>query len=86
MTVKIYVAKDQKGRQWAPDRPHEVGACEWMVKKAWDEFHDLKEFYAILLNHQPEPRTDMVVIQERGLGVLEMKHYYNEIEIHPRCS
>lgn len=82
MTVKIYVAKDQKGRQWAPDRPHEVGACEWMVKKAWDEFHDLKEFYAILLNHQPEPRTDMVVIQERGLGVLEMKHYYNEIEIH----
>lgn len=82
MTLKVYVAKDRKGRGWAPDKPHEVGACEWMVKKAWAEFHKLEELYAILLNLQnPNPRADMVVIQERGLGVLELKHYFNEIHV-----
>jgi hypothetical protein len=81
MTVKIYVAHDADGHEWAPDRPHEVGACEWMVKKAWDEFHNLEELYVILLNHQPRPRADMVVIRERGLGVLELKHYPDEIHI-----
>jgi hypothetical protein len=81
MTVKIYVAHDADGHEWAPDMPHEVGACEWMVKKAWDEFHNLDELYAVLLNHQPRPRADIMVIRERGLGVLELKHHYNVIHI-----
>jgi pSer/pThr/pTyr-binding forkhead associated (FHA) protein len=80
MALKIYVAQDSKGREWPPDTQHEVGPCEWMVQKAWEEFHHLQELYAILLNVR-HPSADMIVIRELGLGVLEMKDYFNEIHI-----
>jgi hypothetical protein len=80
MTLKIYVSQDTKGKEWAPDTPHEVSASEWMLKKAWLEFHHLQETYAILVNLQ-HPSADMVVITERGLGVLELKHVFGEIKI-----
>ena len=82
MTLKIYVPKDSQSRDWAPDHPHEVRACEWMIKKAWAEFHHLDELYAILLNLQhPSPTIDMLVIHERGLGILELKNHPDEIYI-----
>jgi hypothetical protein len=82
MTLKIYVPRDSQNRDWAPDHPHEVRACEWMIKKAWAEFQHLGEMYAILLNLQhPSPPIDMLVIHERGLGILELKDYPDEIHI-----
>ena len=82
MTLKIYVSQDSEGYEWAPDTSHEVEACEWMLKKAWMEFHHLRELYAILVNLR-HPTADMVVIRERGLGVLELKHVFGEIWIDP---
>ena len=36
MTLKIYVSKDSKGREWAPDTAHEVrasgGDCKFGLK------------------------------------------------------
>jgi hypothetical protein len=80
MTLKLFVSKDSGGREWAPDTPHEVETCEWLLKKAWMEFSHLHELYAILVNLR-HPTADMVVIRERGLGVVELKHVFGEIWI-----
>jgi hypothetical protein len=82
MTLKIYVAKDAKGNQWAPDTSHEAKACEWMLTKAWREFQHLQEMYAILINLR-HPSADMVILTERGLGILELKHYFGEVKVNP---
>jgi len=82
MTLKIYVAKDSVGRVRAPDTSHEVRAIEWMLEKAWSEFHHLQETYAIITNLR-HPSADMVVLTERGIGLLELKHKYGEIKINP---
>lgn len=80
MALKLFVSKDLGGREWAPDTPHEVETCEWLLKKAWMEFSHLRELYAILVNLH-HPSADMVVIRERGLGVVELKHVSGEIQI-----
>lgn len=82
MTLKIYVSQDNEGRDWAPDTPHEVEACEWMLKKAWMDFNHLHELYAILVNLR-DPSADMLVMRERGIGVLELKHVFGELWIDP---
>jgi len=81
MTLRIYVAKDSKGKGRAPDTSHEVRASDWMLGKAWSEFHHLEETYAIIANLR-HPSADMVVFTERGLGLLELKHKYGEIKIN----
>lgn len=80
MALKLFVSKDPGGREWAPDTPHEVETCEWLLKKAWMEFSHLRELYAILVNLR-NPTADMVVMRERGLGILELKHVSGEIQI-----
>jgi FHA domain/Nuclease-related domain len=82
MTLKIYVAGDKDGKEWPPDKPQEVQALEWMLKKAWAEFQPLLETYAIVVNlEHPNPSADLLVIREIGLGVLELKHYFGEITV-----
>lgn len=80
MTVKIFVAKDSKGKEWAPDYVQEVGSLEWMLKKAWLEFHHLPSLYCMIANLR-QPSADLVVITERGLGILELKHVPGDISI-----
>ena len=80
MTLKIYVAKDSKDREWPPNNSHEAEACEWMLQKAWFGFNHLPELYAIIVNLE-DPSADIVVIREIGLGVLEMKHHSGEITV-----
>lgn len=82
MTVRIYIAKDSEGRGRAPDTSHEVSACEWMLGRAWLEFHHLQELYAIVVNLR-HPSADMAIFTERGLGLIELKHKYGEIRISP---
>jgi hypothetical protein len=81
MTLKIYVTQDTNGKEWLPDKPQEVEACEWMLKKAWMEFQHLQELYAVIVNLR-KPSADMVVVREIGLGVLELKHHPGEIIIN----
>jgi hypothetical protein len=80
MTVKIFVARDDKGNEWAPDTVHEVSSLEWMLKKVWQEFHHLPTLYCIIANLR-FPSADVVVFTERGLGVLELKHSKGDISI-----
>ncbi len=80
MPLGIYIAKDSHGKNWAPDYPHEVAALEWMLKKAWEEFHHLPEYYAIAANLR-YPSADLAVVTERGFGVLELKHKFGKVSI-----
>ena len=80
MTVKIFVAKDSKGNEWAPDYVQEVGSLEWMLKKAWVEFHHLPSLYCMIANLR-QPSADLVIMTERGLGILELKHVQGIITI-----
>ena len=82
MTVKIYISKDSTGQNWAPDYPHEIDALQYMIKKLWQKFHHIGEFYAVFANVR-DPSADLVIFSERGLGVLELKGKAGLINIHP---
>mgnify|MGYP007070560483 CR=1 FL=1 len=47
-------------------------SIEWMLKKAWEEFHHIQATYAIIANLR-HPSADMVILTERGVGILELK-------------
>lgn len=80
MPVKVYVGRDSEEHQWAPDYAHEAGAAQELVGKLWSAFHHLPHLYAVLVN-QHRPNADMVIITERGVGVVELKHYFGRIRI-----
>ena len=82
MTVKIYISKDSTGQNWAPDYPHEINALQYMIKRLWQKYHHIREFYAVFANVR-EPSADLVIFSERGLGVLELKGKAGLINIHP---
>jgi hypothetical protein len=63
-----------------PDYVQEVGSLEWMLKKAWVEFHHLPSLYCMIANLR-QPSADLVIMTERGLGILELKHVQGIITI-----
>jgi hypothetical protein len=78
MTVKVYVGRDSDGRPWPPDYSHEALATIDIIKRLWSAFDHHEELYAAVANlHRPS--ADLVVISERGVGILELKHYYGRI-------
>jgi len=79
VTVKIYVSRDSAGQPWPPDYSHEVLATIDIIKRLWLAFnHHQENLYAIVANlHRPS--ADLVIISERGLGIVELKHYYGDI-------
>ena len=82
MTVKPFVSRDDQGRLWPPDHEHEAQASEQIISKLWTAFHHCPDFYAVAVNLH-EPNADMVILTERGLGVVELKHYPGTISILP---
>ena len=81
MTVKIYVAKDSEGKEWAPDHPHEIEGILEILQNIWRVYHHLQGVYLVIANMQ-SPHADLVVLTERGLGVMELKHHFGHISIH----
>lgn len=80
MTVKMFVSRDSEGHPWAPDYAHEVTPALEIIKKLWVSFHHLPELYVVIANLQ-YPAADMVVMTERGVGIIELKNHYGEIII-----
>ncbi len=78
MTVKVFVGRDTEGRPFAPEFSHEMLTAVDIVQRLWLKFNHLETFYAVIANLQ-EPSADLVVISERGIGVMELKHYYGSI-------
>ena len=85
MPVKIYVSHDEQGRPDPADHIHENQSTIDIIKKLWLDYHKQEVLYAIVANlHWPS--ADLVVITERGLGVIELKHYFGRISQGPDCS
>jgi hypothetical protein len=82
MTVKSYVSRDSEGRPWPPDHRHEALASMDIVKRLWLAFSHLEDLYSVVVNLH-HPSADMVIISQRGIGVVELKHYYGSISQRP---
>ncbi len=80
MPVKYFVGQDSVGREQAPDFSHEVRAVIEIIKQLYEAFHHHQNLYAIIANlGQEKAHADLVVITARGLGVIELKHYFGSI-------
>jgi hypothetical protein len=80
MTVELYVGKDPQGRIWEPDFTHEANAAIRIVGMVWRAFHAAPELYLLAFNLH-SPNIDLLVISERGIGLLEMKAHRGRITI-----
>ena len=81
MTVKLFIGVDADGREWSYDTEHEASAAKEICKKIYLAHHKSKNFFAVV-NNLHEPNTDMIIITERGVGIVELKHYYGKIFIN----
>jgi len=74
----MYVRRDSKGQPCPPDYSHEATATIGIVKRLWLAFSRQEALYVVVANlHRPS--ADLVLISERGLGIVELKHYYGRI-------
>jgi len=80
MSVTIYVGRDFLGDTALPETDHEAKGVYRVCRYLWETwFHASDRHFAIVANPQytetgQELSADMVVISERGLGVIELKH------------
>lgn len=73
MAVQSFVSRRSDGTLWPPDHEHETGATCGIVQRLWSAFHHERVLYAALVNlHRPS--ADLVLINNRGIGIVEMKH------------
>ncbi len=80
MTVELFVGKDPQGRIWEPDFTHEANAAIRIIGSAWRAFHASRELYLLAFNLH-SPNIDLLVISERGIGLLEMKAHHGTITV-----
>jgi hypothetical protein len=82
MTVELFVGRDPQGRPWEPDFTHEVDAAIRIAGKAWRTFHAARELTLLAFNLH-SPNIDLLVISERGIGLVEMKGHHGAISFGP---
>jgi hypothetical protein len=78
MTVELYVGRDSEGRAWAPDFTHEAEAAIRIAGKAWRAFHASRETVLLAFNLHV-PNIDLLVVTERGIGLVEMKAHHGRV-------
>ncbi len=74
MTVKIYTGSNSQRRVDLADFNGEIEGFARLIKAVWQAFQHQGEMCAILANlHWPD--ASLVVVTQRGIGVVELKHY-----------
>ncbi len=82
MPVKYFVSKEYRGREQAPDYSHETQAVLEIIKQMYATFNHHQNLYAIIANlNKQDAMADLVIITERGLGVVELKGYFGSITL-----
>src|SRR5262245_12599409 len=81
MTVKAFVSRYPNGRPWPPTHEQETGATCGIIQNLWASFHHEQILYAALVNLR-RPNADLVLLNERGIGVIELKHSVGRITCH----
>lgn len=81
MTVKIYVGIDKNGELQEPVKSHERTGLRLICENLWHCFHSSNsDLYALVANPMLEGvDIDAVLLTNRGIGFLELKHYYGRI-------
>jgi hypothetical protein len=80
VTVELFVGTDPDNRAWEPDYVHEAEAALRVAGKVWRALHASRERFLLAFNlHQPN--VDLLVVSERGLGVVEMKSHRGKISL-----
>lgn len=78
MTVRFYAGCDDQGHPWLPDYEHEGRALYEIAKQLWLKLNNQQQLYVLVANLR-DPSADLVLLSERGIGVLELKHHSGEI-------
>ena len=80
MPVKYFVSKDSRGKEQPPDFSHEVTAIIEIIKQLYAAFNHHKNLYVIVANlNKHDAMADMVILTERGIGIVELKGYPGQI-------
>lgn len=80
MPVKYFVSKDSRGKEQPPDFSHEVTAIIEIIKQLYAAFNHHKNLYVIVANlNKQDAMADMVILTERGIGIVELKGYPGQI-------
>jgi hypothetical protein len=75
MSVRYFVNQDSQGQAQAQDYGHETLAVIDIIKRVYTAFHHHQNLYTIIANLvKRKAMTDLIVITEWGLGVMELKH------------
>ena len=81
MPVEIYVRSDLQGRPIPAAHSHEIRGSYEIIKQLWLTFHLQDAFYAVVASIE-KPSADLIVISERGIGILELKHSFGRISVN----
>jgi hypothetical protein len=85
MPVKFYLGRDPQGRPHAYTFTHEENGARRICQHMYDRLARRKEQYTLIANpcytgSFLELNPDMVIISELGLGVIELKHHFGQID------
>ena len=83
MPLRCFVNQNSQGaKEQTANHSHEIGAVIEIIKLVYDAFNYRPNLYAIITNLNKSPAiADLVVITERGLGVVELKHAPGSISL-----
>jgi hypothetical protein len=80
MSISVFVGQDSQGHNWSPDHAHEIEGLLGLLTHLWKKYQHLQEHYCVLTNIKA-PDADVILFSERGIGVIELKHYAGRIRI-----
>ncbi len=73
MPVHDFVGQNAEGRELAPDTSHETLAVIEIIKRVYEAFNHHQHLYALIANlNKQGAMADLVVITERGFGIVEL--------------
>jgi hypothetical protein len=78
MTVQFFIGRSPEGQPLSPEYSHEMLAIIDLCKGLWNAFHAHQPYYAVVANLN-DPSLDFMIVSERGIGVMELKHYFGQI-------
>ena len=78
MTVQFFIGRTPEGQPLSPEYSHEMMAIIDLCKGLWNAFHAHQPYYAVVANLH-SPSLDFMIVSERGIGVMELKHYFGRI-------
>lgn len=86
MSVAIFIGRDLDKHTHFPGTSHESYGVREVCRYLWETWqHDSSRHYAIVANPKKtitgsDVRADMIIISQLGLGVLELKHHFGQVD------